>query len=190
MDLVLLKSDVSIDFKNENPTVQLSVYPNAGISTDNIEVRCEISPPSIISPLSLLKFDNIYLSVQTDSVKPSGILLMFDDSIDKCEINKENVRVDVCNASLIIIHINHFILNETLQKIDYSCKKGTTYAFSSYRIISKGIFYLLSYKIFFFYYLDNKFARYYDPIYSSSSSLIHTHFLLVFVVFLTQIRWS
>jgi hypothetical protein len=132
MDLVLLKSDSS-----NRPTVQLSVYPNAGISTDNIEVRCEISPPLTISPLSSSKFDNIYLSVKTDSVKPSGILLMFDDSSDGCRRNRENVQVDVCNASLILIHINHTVLNETLQNIDYSCSKGTTYASSSYRIISE-----------------------------------------------------
>ena len=62
---------------------------------------------------------------------------MFDDSKDECQLNRENVRIDVCNASLILIHINHTILNETLEKIDYSCSKGTTYAVSSYRIISK-----------------------------------------------------
>jgi len=151
MDLVLLKSDLSIDSKNENPTVKLSVYPNAGTSTDTIEVRCEIFPPSTISPLSSFKSDNIYLSVKSDSVKPSGILLKFDDSIDKCEINKENLRVDVCNASLIIIHINHVILNETLQTIDYSCYKGKTYVSSSYRIISKAYSIFLSYKEFHFF---------------------------------------
>jgi len=168
VDLVLLKSDSS----NENPIVQLFVSPNAGISTDNIEVRCEISPPKTISPLSLSKFDNIYLSVKTDSVKPSGILLMFDDSSDGCRINRENVQVDVCNASLILVHIKHTVLNETLQKIDYSCSKGVNYAFSSYQII-KG-----------------QSARYFDAIYNSSSLLTHKYFLLVFALFLTIIRWS
>ena len=122
---------------NDKSLVQLSVYPNAGISTANIEIRCEIISPSSISPLSTTKVENIYLYVKTDSVKPSGILLMFDDSSDECQINRENVRVDVCNASIIIVHINHTIVNDTLQKIDYSCSKGSTYAFSSYRIISK-----------------------------------------------------
>jgi hypothetical protein len=140
MDLVLLKSDPSNHSTNESPVVQLSVYPNAGTSTDNIEVRCEIFPLSTISPLSSSKFDNIYLSVKTDNVKPSGILLMFDDGSDGCRINREHVHVDVCNASLIIAHIKHTILNETLQNIDYSCSKGNTYVTTSYRIISKKIF--------------------------------------------------
>jgi len=153
MDLVLLKSDLSNRSTNESPTVQLSVYPNAGISADNVEVRCEIFPRSTTSSLSSSKFDNIYLSVKTDSVKPSGILLMFDDGSDGCAKNRENLYIDVCNASLILIHINHTILNETLQKIDYSCKKGTTYASSSYRIISKAysIFYLTKNFTFFFF---------------------------------------
>lgn len=129
MNLVLSKS--------ENPIVKLSVYPNAGISANNIEVRCEISSSSKVSPLSSSKFDNIYLSVQTDSVKPSGILLMFDDSTDRCRVNRDNIQLNVCNSSLILVHINHTILNETVQTIDYSCKKGTTYASTSYRLISK-----------------------------------------------------
>jgi len=172
VDLVLLKSDLSNRSTNESPVVQLSVSPNAGISSDNIEVRCEISQPITMSPLSSSKLDNIYLSVKTDSVKPSGILLMFDDSSDRCRINRENVQVDVCNASLILIRIKHTILNETLQRIDYSCSKGTNYAFSSYQIIK------------------DQSARYFDPRYNSSSLLTHTYFLLLFVLFLTIIRWS
>jgi hypothetical protein len=135
--VVLSKTDPSNRSTNEIPTVQLSVYPNAGVSAENIQVRCQISQPSSISPLSSSKFENVYLAVKTDNVKPSGIFLMFDDSSDGCRINRENVHIDVCNASLILIHINHTLLNETLQKIDYSCSKGTTYAYSSYRIISK-----------------------------------------------------
>jgi hypothetical protein len=137
IDLVLSKDDLS------KPILELSVHPNAGMSTENIEVRCQISPPSSISPLSSSKFDNIYLSVKTDNVKPSGILLMFDDSIDRCRPGRENVQIDFCNATLIIIHINHTILNDTLQKIDYKCWKGTTSAMSSYRIISKEILFQL-----------------------------------------------
>lgn len=132
MDLLLIKNVSG----NENPIVQLSVYPNAGISASNIEVRCEISLPPTISSLSSSKFDNVYLSVQTDSVKPSGILLMYEDSTDRCRVNRDNVQLDVCNSSLILIHINHTILNDTLQKIDYSCKKGSIYAFTQYQLLS------------------------------------------------------
>ncbi|CAF1419290.1 unnamed protein product [Adineta steineri] len=169
--IVLGTSDLSKRAINENPIVELSVYPNAGVSTENIQVRCQITQLSLMkSPLSSSKFDNVYLSVKTDTVKPSGIVLMFDDSSDGCRLNRENIRIDVCNASLILIHINHTILNETLQKIDYSCSKGTTYAYSSYRIIK------------------DQSARYYDPTYNSSSTLTaNTYFLLLFVCFITQI---
>jgi uncharacterized membrane protein YozB (DUF420 family) len=45
--------------------------------------------------------------------------------------------------------------------------------------------------LFFFVYLEDHSARYYDPTYNSSSSLTHTYFLLLFVVtFLTTIQWS
>jgi len=136
--VLLLKSDSSNQFVNESPIVQLSVSPNAGYSTENIEVRCEITPPLITSSLSSSKFDNIYLSVKTDSVKPSGILLQFDDSTDRCQVIPEKkFQIDICNASLILIHITHTIVNETLQKIDYVCSKGNTYVYSSYRITSK-----------------------------------------------------
>ncbi|CAF1245699.1 unnamed protein product [Adineta ricciae] len=156
---------VSSKFDSSNrPTIELSVYPNSGISTENIQVRCQIIQPISKSPLASSKFDNVYLSVKTDNVKPSGIFLMFDDSSDGCRINRENVRVDVCNASLLLVHINHTILNETLHKIDYSCSKGTTYAYSSYRIIK------------------DQSARYYDPTYNSSTCLTSTCSLLVFFV--------
>jgi hypothetical protein len=174
MNFVLsLKFDSSNQYINESPIVQLSVSPNAGYSTENIEVRCEITPPSIISPLSSSKFDNIYLSVKTDSVRPSGILLQFDDTIDRCQaIAEKKFQIDICNASLILIHITHTIVNDTLQKIDYVCSKGNTYVHSSYRIIK-----------------DHS-ARYYDPMYNSSSSLTHTYFLILFVVvFRTTIQW-
>lgn len=135
--VVLSKTDTPNRAINESPIVQLSVYPHAGALTENIQVRCQISQPSLVSPLSSSKLENVYLSVKTDNVKPSGIVLMFDDGSDGCRINRENVHIDICNASLILIHINHTLLNETLQNIDYSCSKGTTYAYGSYRIISK-----------------------------------------------------
>ncbi|UJR35188.1 hypothetical protein I4U23_027955 [Adineta vaga] len=165
--VILVKSDSSNRMINERPTVELSVFPNAGISTENIQVRCQIIQPISKSPLASSKFDNVYLSVKTDNVKPSGIFLMFDDSSDGCRINRENVRVDVCNASLLLVHINHTILNETLQKIDYSCSKGNTYAYSSYRIIK------------------DQSARYYDPTYNSSTSISSS--IVFFICFFIQI---
>jgi hypothetical protein len=109
---------------NDNPKVHLSLRPQSGFYTDNIEVRCQISPISSISPLTSTKFENVYLSVKTDNVKPSGILLMFDDTNDRCEINREkHVHIDVCNATLILIRMNH--------------TKGSAQAISSYRILSE-----------------------------------------------------
>ena len=184
-----LKSDSSKQLINESPLVHLSVFPNAGHSTENIEVRCEITPPSLISPLALSKFDNIYLSVKTDSVRPSGILLKFDDSTDRCtEISGKKFQVDVCNATLIVIRINHSIVNDTLQKIDYVCSKGTTYVQSSYKIISKKniLFSNDSIDV----YLEDHSARYYDPMYNSSLSLTHTYLFVLFIAALiTSIQW-
>ena len=123
---------------HESPTLHLSVHPSSGASTENIELNCHIAPTSSASPLTSSTFDNVYLSVKTDDVKPSGILLMFDDRNDQCEKNRmRDVHIDVCNATLIRVRLNHTILNETLQKIDYSCSKGSTRAISSYRIIRK-----------------------------------------------------
>jgi hypothetical protein len=194
IDLVLLKTDSSNGLTNETPpNLRLSVYPNAGISTENIEIRCDISQPLSISPLSSLKSDNIYLSVKTDNVKPSGIVLMFEDDNDQCHTNRgRDIDIDVCNASLILIHINHTVLNETLQKIDYLCSKGSATANSSYEIISKDFVLPFTKKKFYFY-LEDQSARYYDPIYNSSSPLTYTLFLLLFVFFMkiiTEIRWS
>ncbi|CAF2382462.1 unnamed protein product [Rotaria sp. Silwood2] len=177
IDLVLSKTDLSNRSTNESPILQLSVYPNAGASTEKIEVRCEIAQPTSISPLSSSKFENVFLSVKTDHVKPSGILLMFDDTADGCRRNRDNIYIDFCNASLILIHISHTILNETLEKIDYECLKGSTAVMSSYRI------------------KKDQYARYYDPIYNSSSCLAHTSLLLLFVIFViriikSKIKWS
>ncbi len=102
MDLVLLKTVLSNPSVNEESTMKLSVHPSSGSSTDNIEVRCEVSSPPLISPLASTTFENIYLSVKTDGVIPSGILLMFDDRSDRCEKNRDNVQIDVCNASLVL----------------------------------------------------------------------------------------
>lgn len=122
----------------DSPTVDLSVHPSSGVSTENIELNCHIAPASSVSPLTSSTFDNVYLSVKTDDVKPSGILLMFDDRNDQCEKNRiRDVHIDVCNATLIRVRLNHTILNETLQKIDYSCIKGSARAISSYRITRK-----------------------------------------------------
>ncbi|CAF4614674.1 unnamed protein product [Rotaria sp. Silwood1] len=97
---------------HDSPIIQLSVYPNYGFSPENIEVRCQIIEPS--------KYDNIYLSVKTDYIKPSGIILMVDNTINRCRTNKqEYLSVNICNSSLILIYINHTILNDTLEKIDY-----------------------------------------------------------------------
>ncbi|CAF3381311.1 unnamed protein product [Rotaria sp. Silwood1] len=171
IDLVLSKTELSNRSTNESPILQLSVYPNAGTASEKIKVRCEISQPTSISPLSSSKFDNVFLSVKTDHVKPSGILLMFDDTADGCRSNRDNIDIDVCNASLILIHISHTILNETLEKIDYACAKGSTEVMSSYSI-------------------RNQSARYYDPTYNSSSCLTHTYFLLLVILFIIRIGTS
>jgi hypothetical protein len=178
---------IDVVLSNQNPTLQLTVHPNAGFSTENIEIRCEISQPPSISPLSSSKFDNIYLAVRTDNVKPSGILLMFDDSNDRCQVNRQRyVHIDVCNATLILIHLNHTILNDTLQKIDYSCVKGAQHATNSYRIISK--YFSKKFYFFIYFYLEDRSARYYDPTYNSSSSMTHTLFLLLFVFVIQAVR--
>lgn len=132
---ILMDSTV---LSTSDSAVQLFVTPNAGYSTENIEVQCQLTPSSIISPLSSSKFDNIYLSVKTDSVRPSGILLQFDDSTDRCQgIPEKKFHIDICNATLIRIHISHTVINETLQTIDYVCSKGNIYVSSSYRILRK-----------------------------------------------------
>lgn len=171
---------------NDRPILELSVHPTAGSSTDNIEVRCQISHPLAVSPLSSSKLENVFLAVKTDNVKPSGIFLMFDDSSDRCRINRENVRVDVCNASLLLVHINHTILNETLHKIDYSCSKGNTYAYGSYRLMSECLAFICtthgSFEFCFHYALtEDQSARYFDPTYSVSAALGPSPTLLVLV---------
>ncbi|UJR10641.1 hypothetical protein I4U23_014836 [Adineta vaga] len=113
---------------NEDPSIQLYVHPEHGFLTENIEVRCQIKTPSI--------YENIYLSVKTDNVKPSGILLMVDNRVNQCRINKEKfIHITVCNSTLIIIHIDHTILNDTLNTIDYSCSQGDDHVVNSYRIL-------------------------------------------------------
>jgi hypothetical protein len=115
---------------NADPVVRLHVHPTHGFSTDNIEVRCQITTPSV--------YDNIYLSVRTDNVRPAGILLMVDNMINQCRINKEKfLHVTVCNSSLIIVQVNHVVLNNTVHTIDYSCSQGDEQVVSSYRILRK-----------------------------------------------------
>ena len=119
-----------------NPIVQLSVYPSSGVSLDNIEIRCQMTLSSSSSP-STSNYDNAYLSVRTDYVRPSGILLMLDHYSNNCRINRaQYLQVDVCNRSLILVRINHTILNDSLHKIDYWCNKGEVNAFTSYRLTS------------------------------------------------------
>lgn len=119
-----------------NPIVQLSVYPSSGVALDNIEIRCQMTLSSS-SSASTSNYDNAYLSVRTDDVRPSGILLMLDHYSNNCRINRaQYLQVEVCNRSLILIRINHTLLNASLHKIDYWCNKGEVNAFSSYRITS------------------------------------------------------
>ncbi|CAM4904352.1 unnamed protein product [Rotaria socialis] len=116
----------------DNTIIQLSVYPNHGFSPEKIEVRCQITEPS--------NYNNIYLSVQTDNVKPSGIILMVDNTINRCRTNKKQyINVNICNSSLILVHINHIILNDTLERIDYVCSQGEVDAISSYRLLKEQV---------------------------------------------------
>jgi hypothetical protein len=63
---------------------------------------------------------------------------MVDTTINTCRVDKiKSIRPKICNSSLILIHINHTILNDTIHTIDYSCSQGEIHAVSSYRIISK-----------------------------------------------------
>jgi hypothetical protein len=106
------------------------VYPNFGFSTENIELRCQIIEAS--------RYDNVYLIVKTDYVKPSGILLMVDNTANQCRINKEKfIHVHICNSSLILIQVNHVLLNDSLHTIDYVCNQGEDNVHTSYRILSK-----------------------------------------------------
>jgi hypothetical protein len=115
---------------DDNSILQLSVYPHYGFSTENIEIRCQI--------LQASRYDNVYLFVKTDYVKPSGILLMVDNTMNQCRINKEKyIHVHTCNSSMILIHVNHVVLNDSLHTIDYACNQGEVNVYSSYRIISK-----------------------------------------------------
>jgi len=165
IDLIVSTYDRSNDPLNDIPILQLSVHPNFGYTTENIELRCQITQPSP-------GYDNIYLTVKTDNVKPSGILLMFAESINQCRGNKlQYIRIETCSSSLIHIHINHTILNDSLHTIDYACIKDDITAVGSYRI------------------LKNPTVRYYDPKYSnSSSSLTYTlFFIIIFSLLIARI---
>ncbi|CAF3319954.1 unnamed protein product [Rotaria socialis] len=169
IDLASSKIDLPNRSTNESPIIELSIYPSAGAATERIQVRCEILQSTSSAPLSSSQFEPVYLSVKTGLVRPSGILIMFDDITDVCRLNRPDLNVDVCNASLILFHVTHTVLNETLDKIDYSCIKGSTTAIRSYRI------------------KKDQSARYYDQNDNSSSCLVHSSFLLVFVLFIHQI---
>lgn len=116
----------------DNPKLRLTLYPHSGYSADNIEIRCEIFEPSI--------YDNVFLSVRTDNVKPSGILLMADPSGYDCRINdnkRKHIQVHICNSSMILINVNHEILNDSLHTIEYACSQGENHVYSTYRIARK-----------------------------------------------------
>jgi hypothetical protein len=65
---------------------------------------------------------------------------MVDDTVNQCRIseNKEKyIHVNSCNSSLILIRINHQIINDSHHTIVYACSQGEVVAFSSYRILRK-----------------------------------------------------
>lgn len=165
---------------HHDSTLQLSVHPNYGYVPENIEVRCQIS--------KLSKYHNIYLSVKSDHVKPSGIILMVDTTVNSYRTNKvHNIDFIVCNSSLILIHINHTILHESVQRIDYECRQGDEYSLNSFRILSKKSINIRRIKTkintFFLFLSEEQTAHYYDSkSNNSSSSLMHTSFLLVLFI--------
>lgn len=123
---------LTIANNDANSYLQLDVYPNSGYSVENIGIRCEILKPSI--------YDNVYLSVKSDYVKPSGILIMVDDTVNQCRINEikeQYIDIHSCNSSLILIHIRHQILNDSVHTINYACSQGDIIVYKSYRILSK-----------------------------------------------------
>jgi hypothetical protein len=127
----LINRTVSI---NENSNLELSISPNSGYSTENIQIRCHSIAPSV--------YDNIYLFVKTDNVKPSGILLMADSTNSECRINENKrkyIQINFCNASLILVTINHEIINDSLHTIEYACNQGDVNVISSFRILSKKL---------------------------------------------------
>jgi len=65
---------------------------------------------------------------------------MVDDTVNQCRINENKekyIHVYSCNSSLILIHINHQVLNDSFHTIDYACSQGEVDVFTSYRILSK-----------------------------------------------------
>jgi hypothetical protein len=65
---------------------------------------------------------------------------MADGVVDQCRINEnkeKHIHVHSCNSSLILIHINHQVINDSLDTIDYACSQGEIAVLSSYRILSK-----------------------------------------------------
>ncbi|CAF1457382.1 unnamed protein product [Adineta steineri] len=157
----LIGLTASID---NDSVIKLNVYPNYGFVAENIEIRCQISAPS--------DYDHIYLLVKTDNVRPSGILLMVDNTVNQCRINKAQfITVHICNSTLILIHINHVVLNDTLHTIQYECNQGEESALSSYQLLKEQP------------------AQYYDmKSTNSSSSLTHTLLLLLLLSILLITR--
>ena len=125
----LIHCTIALD---DTSKLRLTIYPNSGYSVENIEIRCEIFEPSI--------YENVYLSVRTDNVKPSGILLMADPSGYDCRINenkRKHIHVHICNSSMILINVNHEIINDSLGTIEYACSQGENDVFNSYHITRK-----------------------------------------------------
>lgn len=181
--LVFLLSILIVPVRSS--AIDLSISPRSGAVPENIVIRCEIPP---VSPSNLNKLENVYLSVKTDDVKPSGIVLMFDDGQDRCEkMPNKIVQIDVCNSTLILVRMSHTVLNQTVEKIEYSCSKGLAQAIRSYRINSKrrsspcsrrcSALIDLS--------LEDQLARYIDPM--DNHAVKHTSTLLVFVSLLWRI---
>lgn len=123
----------------DNSKLRLTIHPQAGYSVENIEIRCEIFEPSV--------YDNVYLYVKTDNVKPAGILLMADPLGYDCRINdnkRKHIQIHICNSSMILINVNHEIIDDSLRKIEYACNQGDNSVFNSYLITRKNFFFIFN----------------------------------------------
>lgn len=150
--------------------------PSSGYTTENIDIHCHIRQPSI--------YDNVYLSVLTDNVKPSGILIMVDDTMNDCRKieNKEKYfRILTCNSTLIHLNINHEIINDSLHTIEYRCTQGDSNVFNTYRILSK-ISMTNNCRDLSFFILGRQMAHYYDKKSTSSSRLLTPGFTLLLLI--------
>ena len=167
---------------DENSKLRLTVYPSAGSSVENIQIRCEIFEPSV--------YDNVYLFVKTDNVKPAGILLMADPLGYDCRINenkRKHIQLHSCNSSMILINVNHEIIDDSLHTIEYACSQGENHVFNSYQITCKTTFRI--FKSMIVCDLDKPIARYMDPLSTNSSSTL-THPLVLPILFLLLLLFA